>query len=158
MGTGKSSVGRALARRLRAPFTDLDAAVERAAGMSVAQLFARKGEAAFRRRELAALKKSARRGGGVVALGGGALLDPRARALAARTGTLVRLTCERRVLARRLKPTRATRPMLKGGNLQSRLAALLRSRKRAYAGAAFSVSTTRRSPAAAAALIARRLS
>ncbi|MDE2490398.1 MAG: hypothetical protein KGM24_06090, partial [Elusimicrobia bacterium] len=75
MGTGKSAVGRALARRLRRPFSDLDAEVERAARAPVAEIFARRGETHFRRLERAALSRAARRRGAVVALGGGALLD-----------------------------------------------------------------------------------
>jgi shikimate kinase len=157
MGTGKSAVGRALARRLRRPFTDLDAAVEKAAGLPVAEVFARRGEAAFRRLERRALARAAARGGAVVALGGGALLDPRNRALAARTGTVVRLTCSRRELVRRLRRSRAERPLLDGGPLDARVKRLLAARRGAYGGARFAVSTTRLSHAAAAAAIARRL-
>lgn len=157
MGTGKSAVGRALARRLRRRFVDLDAAVERSAGLPVAGIFARRGEAAFRRLERAALAKAAARGGAVVALGGGALLDARNRALAARTGTVVRLTCSRRELVRRLRAKRAERPLLAGGPLDARVASLLAARRGAYAGARLTVSTTRITNAAAAAAIARRL-
>jgi shikimate kinase len=157
MGTGKSAVGRALARRLRRPFTDLDAAVERAEGRSVAEIFARRGEAAFRRLERAALARAAKRGGSVVALGGGALLDPRSRALAAKTGIVVRLTCSRRELVRRLRPRREFRPLLAGGSLDARVARLLAARRGTYGGAHLTVSTTRLTDADAAAAIARRL-
>lgn len=158
MGVGKSAAGRLLARRLRRPFTDLDAEIERAAGLSVAELFARRGEKAFRRRERAALVRAARKPGAVVALGGGTLLDARNRALAARTGTVVLLTCSRRELARRLKPTRAARPLLAGGGLHARVTALLEARRGAYAGADLTVSTTGLSAARVAAKLARRLS
>ncbi len=156
MGTGKSTVGPALARRLKRPFVDLDAAVEKAAGRSVAELFAREGEAGFRRRERAALARASRRAGAVVALGGGTLLDARNRELVAR-GVLVRLTCARAKLARRLRPTRASRPKLAGGALGARLRELARLRRGACGAPDLTVSTTRRSPAQAAALIARRL-
>ena len=157
MGTGKSVVGRALARRLRRAFVDLDAEIERAAGASVAEVFSRRGEAAFRRLERRALQKTARRGGLVVALGGGALLDKRNAALVGRTGVLVKLSCSRRELVRRLRPARASRPLLSGGALDSRVARLLAERKGAHGDARETVSTTRRSAAAAAALIARKL-
>jgi len=157
MGTGKSAVGKALARILRRPLVDLDSEIERATGRRVAAIFARDGEAAFRRLERRALKRAAARGGAVVALGGGALLDSRNRALVSRTGTLVRLTCARRELLRRLRPERAARPLLAGGRLEERLARLAAARRAAYAGARRTVSTTRRSPDAAAALIARGL-
>lgn len=158
MGTGKTAVGRALARRLRRPFLDLDAAIEKSAGRPVAEIFARRGEAAFRRLERAALARAAKRGGAVVALGGGALLDPRNRAVAAETGTVIRLTCSRRELVRRLRPERASRPLLAGGALDAKVAALIAARRKAYGAARFTVSTTRLSHAAAAARIARRLS
>lgn len=158
MGVGKSAVGRALARRLRRPFVDLDAAVERAAGASVAEVFARRGERAFRRLEARALAAAARRSGVVVALGGGALLDRRGRALVAGTGVLVRLTCSRRELVRRLRPGRAGRPLLAGGALTTRVAALMKARRAAYGRADVTTSTTGLSTAAVAAAIARRLS
>ncbi len=157
MGVGKSAVGRSLARRLRRPFVDLDAAVEKTAGTTVAEVFARRGEAAFRRLERAALERAAERPGAVIALGGGALLDARNRALVARTGTLVRLTCSRAELVRRLRPHRASRPLLAGGPLAARVAALQKARRAAYAGADLTVSTTGLTAAAVAAKVARRL-
>jgi len=158
MGSGKSAVGRELARVLRRRFVDLDAAVEREAGTSVAALFEKRGEPAFRRLERRALQKVARTGGLVVALGGGALLDKRNLALVERNGILIRLTCSRRELVRRLRPSRASRPLLAGGSLDARVARLLAARKGAHGDALWSVSTTGRTNAAAAALIARRLS
>ncbi len=157
MGTGKSTVGPALARKLGRSFADLDALIVKAENMSVADIFARKGEAAFRRCERAALARAGRRGGSVVALGGGTLLDARSRVLVERSGALVRLTCARRELARRLRPARATRPMLAGGSLDARLRALERARRGAYGRPDVVISTTRRTPGQVAALIARRL-
>ena len=60
-GTGKTTLGKALARRLQVPFLDLDADMERAAGLTVAELFQREGEASFRVREKAALVRAAAR-------------------------------------------------------------------------------------------------
>jgi shikimate kinase len=158
MGTGKSVVGRELARRLRRPFVDLDEAIEKTAGRSVAQLFEIKGEAAFRRLERRALMRTAKRGGLVVSLGGGALLDKRNLALVEKTGILVKLSCSRRELVRRLRPSRFSRPLLAGGTLDNRVKGLLRARRGAHGDAKIIISTTRRSSSAAAALIARRLS
>ena len=158
MGAGKSAVGAALARRLRRPFVDLDAAIEREAGAPVARLFAERGEREFRRLERRALIFAAGRVGSVVALGGGALLDERNRALVERTGTLVRLDCARAELIRRLNPSRARRPLLAGGALAARVARLQSARRGAYGRADMRVSTTKATPAAVAAEIARRLS
>jgi len=156
MGVGKSAVGKELARLLRRPFVDLDLSIERAAGSSVASLFARRGEEAFRKLERAALLRAAKRPGVVVALGGGTLLDPRHRAIVAK-GVLVSLSCSRAELVRRLLPARDKRPLLAGGPLGAKIGKLLAARKNAYSGADIEVSTTTNSPEAAARLIAQRI-
>jgi shikimate kinase/3-dehydroquinate synthase len=82
MGAGKTTVGRALARRLRRPFLDLDREIERVSSSRIAELFAREGEQGFRRREAAiAADVLARADGAVIALGGGSLGDEATRAL-----------------------------------------------------------------------------
>jgi shikimate kinase len=124
----------------------------------VAALFEKRGEAAFRRLERRELQRTVKRGGLVVALGGGALMDKRNLALVERTGILVKLSCSRRELVRRLRPSRSARPLLAGGALDKRVEKLLIARRGAHGDAKIAVSTTRRSSAAAAALIARRLS
>ncbi|MBQ8965080.1 shikimate kinase [Ruminococcus sp.] len=74
MGCGKSTVGRILARRLRCKCIDLDDYIEKKEGMSIPEIFEKKGEAYFRERETEALA-AFRDIGGVVATGGGALLS-----------------------------------------------------------------------------------
>lgn len=156
MGVGKSAVGRELGRRLKRPFVDLDAAIERRMGSTVAEIFSRRGETAFRKLERQALAAASKKKGVVVALGGGALLDARNRKTVNETGILIRLTCSRRELVRRLRPKRAHRPLLAGGPLDARVARLIAARREAYGKAGLTVSTTKISNAAAAALIARR--
>ena len=157
MGAGKSVVGRELARLLRRPFVDLDAFIEREAGSNVASIFARRGETAFRKLESQALARAAKRKGVIVALGGGTLLDIKNRALVARTGLLVNLSCSRAELVRRLGPVRQSRPLLAGGALSARVGKLLAERRASYSGAAWSVSTTVNSPKTVAMMIARRI-
>ena len=88
MGAGKSVVGCRLAARLGLPFVDLDAAIEADAGADIPALFAREGEAGFREREHRMLAATLGQPRQVVATGGGAVLDPRNRALL-RTHALV---------------------------------------------------------------------
>ena len=79
-GAGKSSVARALARRLGLAATDTDDDVERAAGKPVASIFIDDGEAAFRELERAAVSAALADHDGVLALGGGAVMDPETEA------------------------------------------------------------------------------
>ncbi len=81
MGCGKTSLGRALAARKGRRFVDLDALVAERAGCAVAEIFARRGEAAFRALERAALERVSGERGLVLACGGGCLLEPANRAL-----------------------------------------------------------------------------
>lgn len=74
-GSGKTSVGRALAKRTHRPFFDTDELVVRAAGQSIPALFAAEGEAGFRARERAAVEQAAGVPRAVIATGGGTVLD-----------------------------------------------------------------------------------
>jgi shikimate kinase len=74
MGSGKSTVGRCLAERLSIPFVDLDAEIERRAGMTVREIFERHGEPAFRRMEHEALRATLELPDAVVATGGGTMV------------------------------------------------------------------------------------
>src|SRR5690349_20696344 len=80
MGAGKSAVAALLGERLGATVADLDAMIEADAGCSVAELFAREGEPAFRRREAALLDRVVAAGIRVIACGGGVVVDPGPRA------------------------------------------------------------------------------
>ncbi len=80
-GAGKSSVGQRVARKVQAPFVDTDRLVEAEAGKSVGDIFVTDGEAAFRELEAAAVAEALTSPDAVVSLGGGAILDPRTRAL-----------------------------------------------------------------------------
>src|SRR5207248_10394437 len=103
MGTGKSTLGPLIARRLGRPFIDTDMVIEAEMDLPVSGIFARHGEAVFREREREVCTKLAANGGQVVAVGGGALLDPANRVALESTGIIVLLTCERQALASRLR-------------------------------------------------------
>ena len=76
MGAGKTTIGRALAQRLRRPFVDTDRVLVERTGVPIATIFEIEGEAGFRRRESALLAEMAREPGRVVATGGGIVLIP----------------------------------------------------------------------------------
>jgi len=158
MGAGKSAVGRRLAERLRRRFVDNDEAVERAAGATVAEIFAGEGEAAFRERERAALERSAGHSV-VVALGGGAIAQPGAAALLARSGTVVWLRARPETLAARIGDS-SERPLLaglQGAARVERLRELLREREPHYASARIAIDTDGLDPDQVAARIADQL-
>lgn len=144
MGTGKSVVGRALARRLSRPFVDLDARIEEAAGRPIHKLFAEDGEPAFRRRERAMIQQVAAQPGQVIAAGGGAVMDPENLAALARRGWLVWLTADPDVILQRIGDPR-TRPLLDVADPRARVTELLGVRAATYAKADAVVETSRRS-------------
>ena len=113
MGAGKSTVGRRLAKRIGLPFADADEEIEAAAGLTVAEIFERYGEAHFRdgeRRVLARLIEGPPR---VIATGGGAFMDDETRALILARCTAIWLDAEVETLAERVG-RRDHRPLLKG--------------------------------------------
>lgn len=158
MGAGKSSVGRALAVRLARPFVDTDAEIERAAGCSVAEIFASEGEPGFRRRECAAVEACAD-SDSVVALGGGAVAQPQLARLVAAAGASVYLRARPETLLARVGNAEA-RPLLTGLDAAGRLTRvreLLSAREPAYAVARECVDTDDRSVDEVAAEVASRL-
>jgi shikimate kinase len=112
MGAGKTTVGTALAARLGYPYLDSDAEVERHTGRTVPELFAERGEAAFRAEEKRALAEAVTSDGPVVvAVAGGAVLDPDNRARLRQGGTVVWLRAPVATLAQRVG-TGQGRPLL----------------------------------------------
>ncbi len=75
-GCGKSTIGRKLSEVLQMPLVDLDAEIEKAAGMSIPDIFAKEGEVGFRRRESEQVQRFGSIGGNVLVTGGGAIKDP----------------------------------------------------------------------------------
>jgi shikimate kinase/3-dehydroquinate synthase len=139
-GTGKTAVGRRLARRHGAEFVDLDARIEAAAGRPIPAIFADEGEAGFRAREREAVTALvpadpsptlAR----VIATGGGTPLDPRNRWALYRGRLAVWLDGPPEILASRLRRSPVSRPLLAGRDPESAIAALAAAREHVYAPA-----------------------
>jgi shikimate kinase len=117
-GAGKSVVGQELAGRLGVPFVDLDAEIEQETAMSVGEIFASEGEAAFRAREAAALVEASTHDPSVVACGGGVVLEPANRITLRNTGVAVFLDVPIEQLRERVRPA-AERPLIReAGDLE----------------------------------------
>ena len=135
-GSGKSTVGRLLARQLERPFIDTDDALARRAGRSIPQIFAAEGEQHFRELEAAEVCAALAGPPAVVSLGGGALMQPLTRIRCAQH-CLVWLDAPPSVLARRVAPRGDARgrPLLAGIDPVLRLTELLAQRRPQYAQA-----------------------
>jgi len=148
MGAGKTTVGRALAEKLRCTFHDLDDMIEQREGQTVAQIFHSAGEPAFRRMESDALRDllQDRKAGGdlILALGGGAFVQAENRAHLDRAGTItILLEAPIRELQRRCMAESKERPLARE---QERFAQLFAARQADYALAQFRVQTENKAP------------
>jgi shikimate kinase len=122
-GSGKSTVGRELAGRFGVPFVDLDTEIEREAGMPVAEIFADRGEAAFRALEAQALVKASTQDPSVVSCGGGVVLEPANRIALRNSGICVYLDVPLAQLEARVRPA-SDRPLIREpGDLERLLVA-----------------------------------
>ncbi|NJR77049.1 shikimate kinase [Sphingomonas corticis] len=113
MGAGKSTVGRRLAGRLGLPFVDADIEIERAAGMTIADIFSRFGEPYFRDGERRVIQRLIDGRPKVIATGGGAFVNDATRALILSEALAIWLDAPVEVLAERVR-RRDTRPLLRG--------------------------------------------
>lgn len=133
-GSGKSSVGRKLAARLGLPFVDSDAEVERAAGMTIEQIFDNLGEPAFRDGEHRVIARLLEGPPCVLSTGGGAFLNAATRDLVRKHALSVWLKAEIDVLLDRTS-RRDNRPLLRNGDHSKILQELLAQREPFYATA-----------------------
>lgn len=135
MGSGKTTVGRLLARQLGVPFNDLDKEVEKAAAASIPEIFAREGEAAFRRLERIALEHASRLDLAVVSTGGGTLATDQNMELARASGTVVYLRATIPTIIGRIATRANDRPLMASvsqAELPGHLEGLLSQRRRYY--------------------------
>jgi shikimate kinase len=157
MGSGKSAVGKQLAKELKLDFVDSDAEIEQRTGVDISYIFEREGEAGFRQREREVLAELTDRRNMVLSTGGGAVLDPDNRRRLAASGTVVYLHTS---VAEQLARTRNTRhrPLLADRDPETVLAELMAVRAPLYEEiAALTVETGGRRIKAVVAEIRRRL-
>ena len=142
MGSGKTAVGRHLARVLQLPFHDSDAEIERRTGVDIAFIFDKEGEAGFRQREREAIEALTALEGIVLATGGGAVLLAENRRLLSERGCVVYLETSVAQQAERVRYGRK-RPLLAGGDdAATRLSHLMDARAPLYSEVADIVVTT----------------
>lgn len=131
MGSGKTTIGRQLARSLNKDFIDSDREIEALTGATVALIFDVEGEAGFRRRERKVIDELTQRDNLVLATGGGVILDPDNRAALRERGTVVYLSAPLHRLYDRVRMDKS-RPLLDDADPRARLAAIVEQRTALY--------------------------
>ncbi len=148
MGVGKSTIGRKLAQTLDLPFRDADTEIEKAAGRSISDIFAERGEEEFRAGERRVIARMIEEAPHVLATGGGAFMNEATRALIKNKAVSVWLKADLDVLVRRVS-RKDTRPLLVGRDPRKVLKHLMIERYPVYAMADIAIETDDR-PANAA--------
>ena len=138
MGVGKSTIGRKLAQLLDLPFRDADDEIEKAAQMSIAEIFERFGEEHFRDGERRVIARLLDAGPSVLATGGGAFVQPETRALIHEKGIAIWLDSDVSTLVDRVT-RKDTRPLLRGGDPHAIVTRLKAEREPAYSEAPIKV-------------------
>ncbi|MEM1316876.1 MAG: shikimate kinase [Pseudomonadota bacterium] len=132
MGVGKSTIGKRLSQYLDIPFVDADKEIEKAAGMSVQDIFDQFGEEAFRTGEQKVIKRLMGEGQKILATGGGAFMNENIRQDIEEGGVSVWLNADIDILMKRVQ-RRADRPLLKTEDPEATMRALLDERNPVYA-------------------------
>lgn len=131
MGSGKSAVGRQLARLLRLDFIDSDDEIESRTGVDISFIFEKEGEAGFRKREAVVIDELSSRTGVVLATGGGAVIDPANRSVLGARGYVVYLRTSVDQQVARTRKGRE-RPLLENADPQETLERLMVEREPLY--------------------------
>ena len=131
MGSGKTTMGRSLARHLGKTFVDSDEEIQKRTGVTIPHIFDIEGEAGFRQRETAVIRDLVERDNIVLATGGGAVLSEQNRALLQQNGLVIYLKAGVHDLWLRTRHDH-NRPLLQTGDLRARLTELIHQRDPLY--------------------------
>ncbi len=131
MGSGKTTIGRGLAKQLGKTFVDGDEEIQKRTGVTIPHIFDVEGEAGFRLRESAVLRDLVKRENIVLATGGGAVLAEHNRELLQQNGIVIYLKASVQDLWQRTRHDR-NRPLLQTGDPQAKLTELLEQRDPLY--------------------------
>lgn len=131
MGSGKTTIGRALAKRLNMRFVDADQEIESRTGASITLIFEIEGEASFRQREADVIRDLTQQQGIVLATGGGAILNEQSRRHLRYHGTVVYLRASVNSLVQRTTHDR-NRPLLQTADPRARIEELMQQRAPLY--------------------------
>ena len=144
MGTGKSALGRQLAKRWRRTFVDTDDLVEKLAGATIADIFAQQGEEHFRALERKVVEELLPESDAIIACGGGLVVQPGMIELVRAKGIVVTLFASVDTILRRTAG-KSRRPLLKGEDPEAKIRELMKKREQAYMKAGVAVYTDGRS-------------
>jgi len=144
MGTGKTTVGRVVARELKLDFLDTDAEIEAQEGRTIPDIFAKEGERYFRQLERTYIESGHTEAGCLVSCGGGLVVQPGMAELLRRKGIVVSLIASPETILRRTSGN-SNRPLLQCENPAEKIRTMLQEREPHYLAAGTSVMTDHRS-------------
>lgn len=140
MGTGKTVVGRRVAEKLGREFLELDEIIEKKEGISIREIFEKKGEPYFRKLERDAVKETVQKKGVIISAGGGAVIDEENFKNLKKDGIIICLEASPDVILERTKAL-TTRPLLNAPDPKKKIEELLKKRAPYYKKADFCINT-----------------
>lgn len=135
-GSGKTSLGKIVARNLKRKFVDIDDVIVEVAGKSIPRIFAEHGEPHFRKLETVCIKKVCKAGNLVIAFGGGAVMNKENVKVAKETGKIILLIANPEVIYQRIKGDVNRPKLIKGVSELEEINTMLKKRAAAYKAAA----------------------